>query len=121
MNNYNTPAGSIHKASIRYDTAQNSCVYKQREEMGKDYTPGGGNMNLRADANEILPNMIVKEDCNNEKYVAPVKGPNAVPFGNIKGQTEYVPKLPVHNNRLDLTIAQNQMESNDVAHNINNY
>jgi hypothetical protein len=118
-NNYNAPAGSIHKASIRYDTAQNACMYKQREEMGRDYTPGSGNMNLRADAQDILPHMIVKNDCNSEKYVAPIKGPNAIPFEQTKGQTEYVAKIPVHNTRLDLTIAENQMASSEVAHNIN--
>ena len=118
-NSYNAPAGSIHKAGVRYSTAQNASVYMQREEMGKEYTPGGGNMNLRGDAQDILPNMIVKDDCNAENYVAPVKGPNAVTFREQLGNVEYVAKLPVHNNRLDLSIAKEQMANNDVAHNIN--
>lgn len=119
INDYNGPAGSIHKASSRYDTAQNACTYKQREEMGRDYTPGGGNMNLQTDAKEIHPNMIVKDDCNNEKYIAPVKGPNVVSFGELRGQTEISAKIPVHNNRLDLGIAEHQLSSNSIAHNIN--
>ena len=119
INNYNTPAGSIHKAGITYSTAQNASVYKQREEMAKGYTPGAGNMNLRADAQELLPHMIVKEDCNAMSHVAPIKGPNAVSFSDQMGSVEITAKLPVHNNRLDLNIAQNQMSKNDVAHNIN--
>ena len=119
INNYNAPAGSIHKAGVRYDTARNACVYMQREEMGREYTPGGGNMNVRADAQDIMPHMIVKEDCNAISHIAPVKGPNAVTFGEQMGNIEYTAKIPVHNNRLDLSIAETQMARNDVAHNIN--
>ena len=119
MNNYNAPAASIHRAAVNYDSAKNACTYMQREEMGRSYTPGGGNMNICEDAHNIHPHMIVKDDCNNDKYVAPVKGPNAITTGAMQGNVEYVPKVQVHNNRLDLSIAEKQLSNNDIAHNIN--
>lgn len=59
-------------------------AYMQRKEMGKN----------RADTQDIVPNMIVKDDCNAESYVAPVKAPNAVTFGEQLGNVEYVAKIP---------------------------
>ena len=117
--NYSGPAGGAHKGNMNHGAANNACAYYQREEMGREYTPGGGNMNLRANAQDILPHMIVKEDCNQMTHIAPIKGPNAVTFSNQQGHTEYVPKVPVQNTRLDLNIAQSQLASNQIAQNIN--
>jgi len=116
---YGGPAGSSHKAGSTYDTARNACSYYQREEMSKEHTPNAGNMNLRADPNNVLPHMIVKDDCSLNNNVGAINGPRAIPGTNIKGQVEYVPKMPVQNNRLDLNIAEQQLSSNDVSHNIN--
>lgn len=116
---FNGHAGSVHKASIRYDTARNANAYYQREELSKEYTPNAGNMNLRADATDVIPNMDVKNDCHELNHITPVKGHNKIIHKNAKGQVEFVPKIPVENTRLDLSIAQNQLKDNELSLTIN--
>ena len=108
------PAASIHKGNQNRMAQNNACPYYQREEMGVEYTPNGGRMNIREDANKIVANAEFTPDCNKHP-ITHGKGRNAISNVDTQGDIEFAPKIPVSNQRQDFTIARNQLQNNPYA------
>tara|TARA_B100001094_G_scaffold225152_1_gene219359 strand:- start:37 stop:1575 length:1539 start_codon:yes stop_codon:yes gene_type:complete len=110
---YSGPAMSANKGDLRHSEA--SCQYYKREEVQHEYTPGGGRMNLRQDARNIVSNMESKPDCN-KQTVNHAQVRNTTNYGH--GHIEHKPRLSIHQ-RNDFNLAKDQLGDNPYAIRVN--
>ena len=111
---YSGSAGFYSTAQSNYSTAYNADSYHKREDVQKSYTPNGGNMNLRQDAQELVGSTKIRNDCNNQSpTIASI--PNSLTVKGDIGHIEYTPKLPECNPHQDLSIASSILQNNPYA------
>lgn len=111
---YSGSAGFYNNAQVNYTTAYNADAYHKREDVQREYTPGGGRMNLREDAYKSVGSMKVREDSNTQRVnIATV--PNSMRTQGKPGTIENVPKVTECNPRLDFGLVQKTLEGNPYA------
>ena len=113
------PAGSYLKSSTQYQ----ANYYQQQEnpQMGRElvssaFTPGPGRMNLNLDSKEAINDVNIDKHAKENEYVPVSTIPNQNNYNTIQnmGIVNIPQKLPESNQRLQLSIASDQLKSNEL-------
>ena len=113
------PAGSYLKSSGQYQHIYSE--YEQNPQMGRElvsnsFVPGPSRMNINLDAKEMINDVNIEKQSQNNEYVpvSTIRNQNNFSTVNNVGIVNIPQKLPQANQRLQLSIAQDQLKSNEL-------